>query len=78
MLTGSRSLKERDLARKHIQRTFEKNKQFKVGCHKEGASGVTALKVRELLPMQACQLVKFSCGVNDDELPQEVTEAGVY
>ena len=57
-----------------IERTFTASKRIKVGCMKLDAfgnevPGVTAVSVKEVLPLQHAQMLKLCVVINDDEVP---------
>ena len=79
VLTGMSEKKA--LAVKQIEKTFTQVKRFKVGDPKRDArgvqiKGVTALTVKEVLPLQHAQLLKLCMVVNDDDFDKATMEAG--
>jgi len=77
------------MAAKQINQTFEQSKQFIVGCGKPDTKGhivagsgkqatvpgVTAVSVRNLLPLQQANFLQLCFVVNDDDLPKETINA---
>ena len=68
------------MAIKQIKETFEKSQTIKVGAQKvdprgKAIPGVTALAVKDLVPMQQAELLKLSMVVNVDELDKTVMNA---
>ena len=71
---------KRNLAVKQIKETFERSKMIKVGAPKIEASGrvmkgVTAVSVKDLLPMKQAELLKMALVVNDDDLDKQTMDA---
>lgn len=72
---------KRTLAIKQIEKTFQQCKRFKVGDPKKDfrgnvVPGVTAVNVKDILPMQHAELLKLCMVVNDDDLDKNTLGAG--
>ena len=80
VLTGMPQEKKA-LAVKQIDKTFTQCKRFKVGDPKRDARGVpiknvTAVTVKDVLPLQHAELLKLCMVVNDDEFDKATMAAG--
>ena len=78
----SGQFEKRKLAVKQILETFERSKDIKVGAQKVDArgkpiKGVTAVAVKEILPMHQAELLKLALVVNDDDLDKATMDAGL-
>lgn len=72
---------KRNLAVKQIRETFERSKMIRVGAQKTDANGraikgVTAVAVKDVLPMKQAELLKMAIVVNDDDLDKATMDAG--
>ena len=61
--------------------TFDRSKEIKVGAQKVDArgkpiKGVTAVAVKDILPMHQAELLKLALVVNDDDLDKATMDAG--
>lgn len=77
VLTGESDKKS--LAIKQISETFERAKRIKVGCPKLDQRGrpiknITAVSVKDILPLHHAELLKLSMVVNDDDLDKTTME----
>jgi hypothetical protein len=80
-MTGQSGEENTRLAIAQIEQTFEASSRIKVGQTKldqygNEVVGVTAVAVKEILPLQHAQLLKLCVVVNDDELNKDTINAG--
>ena len=80
MATGQ--AEKRGLAIKQINETFVRSSEIKVGAQKidqrgRAINGVTAVSVKDILPMDHAELLNLSMVINDDDLSKATQEASL-